>query len=84
MRNILAVFNNRNQAMQLSTNLKRMGIRCKTINTPRELSEDCSLSVLFLERDLPQIRYVVSKNVFSAFKGLYIVTGDLFRKYIAI
>ena len=84
MRNILAVFSSRNQAMQLSTTLKRVGIRNKTISTPRELGESCSLSVVFLEKDILQVKYILSKSNYSLYKGLYIMTGNLVRKYLSI
>ena len=84
MRNILAVFSSRNQAMQLSTSIKKMGIRNKTINTPRELGEACSLSVVFLEKDILQVKYILSKGNYSSCKGLYIMTGDFVRKYLPV
>lgn len=84
MRNVIAVFRVRNEAMQLSSSLKRIGIRHKTINTPRELGEGCSLSIIFLERDIVQIRYMISKNTYSSFKGLFVISGDVYRKYLPI
>lgn len=81
MRNILAVFTNRNHTMQFSSYLKRLGVRNKTINTPRELTVSCGISILFLEKDFSQARFILSKGNFGSFKGFYIVTGEVFRKY---
>ncbi len=82
MRNIIAVFNNRNGAMQFASSLKRTGVRCKTISTPRELSESCGISVVFLEQDIGRARYVLSALKIGSFKGFYAIIGnDIFKKY---
>ena len=59
MENIIAVFNNRNQALQFASTLKRLGIRTKTINTPRDLSVSCGISIVFSGKALGQARMVV-------------------------
>lgn len=81
MRNIIAVFNNRNQAMKFASCLKRLNVRNKTISTPRELSVSCGLSVIFLENGIAQAKYVINSNQMSAFSGFYLVLNDYLKKY---
>lgn len=84
MRNIVVVFGNRNHTMQFATMLRRMGIRCKTIDTPRVLSEACGISVVFLEKDLQSVRVALSRLSLGTFRGMYLEVGDLFKKFVRI
>lgn len=82
MRNIIAVFGNRNHTMQFASYLKRLGIRCKTINTPRELTVSCGISIVFLERDLQRVRWLIYQLKLSSYLGMYLVLSDnVFTKY---
>jgi len=61
--------------------LKKLGIKNKTVDTPRDLSSSCGISVLFDGRYLDRARLILSKlQMFGGVK-LYYVTGDLFKKY---
>ena len=85
MENIVAVFNNRNQAMQFASFLKRMGVGCKTTSTPRELSVSCGLSVVFSSSNMMQANYVLKNARFSAFGGFFrIVNNNIFKKYLPL
>lgn len=85
MENIIAVFNNRNQAMQFASFLKRMGVGCKTISTPRELSVSCGLSVVFAYSNMVQANYVLKSSRFTAFGGFFkIVNNNVFKKYLPL
>ncbi len=84
MRNIVVVFGNRNHTMQFATALARIGVRCKTIDTPRALSEACGISVVFFEKDLQRARAVLQRLMLSTFKGMYMEVGDLFKKFVRI
>ena len=85
MENIIAVFNNRNQAMQFASYLKRMGVGCKTTSTPRELSVSCGLSVVFAYSNLVQANYVLKNSRFTAFGGFFrIVNNNVFKKYLPL
>lgn len=84
MENIIAVFNNRNQAMQFASLLKRIGVRSKVVNTPRELSVACGISIVFGKNAYGQAKMILSKlGLFSSVK-MFIMTGDLFKKYLPI
>lgn len=80
MENIIAVFKNRNQAMRFASDLKRLGIASKIINTPRELSVSCGISVVFSSRYLGQGKLVLGRMDYRDVK-LYVTSGDVFRKF---
>ena len=69
---VLATFNNRTQALQFSNQLKGMGVNIKIINTPREISVSCGLSVMFDFKMLPKARVVINSNKFVSFRGFYL------------
>ena len=85
MDNVIAVFNNRNQSMQFATYLKRLGVNCKTVSTPRELSVSCGLSVVFLLKNINKAKYVLKSFNFAGFIGFYKVNDMNFgKKYVLI
>ena len=69
---VLAVFNNRTQALQFAGVLKGMTRNVRVINTPREISVSCGLSVMFSEQNLKQARVIINGGKFSSLRGLYI------------
>ena len=69
------------QCLQFATALKRLGIRTKTIDTPRELSSSCGISVIFDGRYLNASKILIEKLRMIGNVKLYVVSGDLFRKY---
>lgn len=81
MKNIIAVFNNRNQAMQFASYLRRLNVKNKTISTPRELSVSCGLSVLFSENNLVQAKFVMNSYKMTSFGGFYMVANEYLKKY---
>ncbi len=81
MENLIAVFNNRSQTMQFASYLKRIGVKCKTVDTPRELSMACGLSVMFCLKDLSLAQMLLCRNNFTAFVNIYRTDG---KKYFAI
>ena len=80
MGKIIAVFNNRNHSMQFASLLKKMGVACKTINTPRELSVSCGISVIFSSVSLRQAEYIIKSYKFSTFVGFYETSNRNFTK----
>ena len=73
---VLAVFNNRTHALQFSNQIKKMGVNIKIINTPREISTSCGLSIMFDIRYLNQARSIVNINRFASFRGFYLKKED--------
>ena len=84
MQNIIAVFKNRNQALQLATILKRLGIINKIVDTPRELSSYCGISVVFNIQYLGKVKSILEKSRLTLSVRMYIISGDLFKKYLPI
>lgn len=82
MENIILVFNNRNNAMQFATNLKRMGVNSKVVNTPRELSIACGISIIVSIRFIREVKFVVNKYRLGASIKMYAFSpNDIFKKY---
>lgn len=81
MENIIAVFSNRNHAMQFASYLKRLGVKSNTINTPRELSVSCGISVVFSVKYLGQARMLIDRYGLNRYVKLYVTSGDLFKKF---
>ena len=69
---VLAVFNNRTQALQFAGVLKGMTRNVRIINTPREVSVSCGLSVMFNQNNLNQARALINGGKFTSLKGLYL------------
>lgn len=81
MRNIIAVFNSRNKALQFATALRKMGVKNKSVDTPRELSASCGISIIFDAGALSRAKLILMRlNVFDSVK-LYQIIGDIFKKY---
>jgi len=69
---VLAVFNNRTQALQFSNQLKAKGVVVKVINTPREITTSCGLSVMFDFSVLNKARIVINSSKLLSFRGFYL------------
>lgn len=80
--NIIAVFSGRNKAMQFASYLKRFGIPNKTMNTPRELSVSCGVSVVFKFLYLSKVRDVMNNLSMSSSVRLYLVDSNNFYRPI--
>ena len=81
MRNVIAVFNNRNQTMQFASYLKKLNVNCKTISTPRELSVSCGLSVMFFDSGIAQANFILSRYNLNSFVGFFIANNDAYKNY---
>ena len=82
MENIIAVFNNRSHTMQFASYLKRIGVRCKTINTPRDLSVSCGISAVFPYANLKQAKFILDRYNFSSFVRFYVIfSNGVLKKY---
>lgn len=85
MDNLIAVFANRNQSMQFASMLKKMQVACKTVNTPRELSVACGISVVFPKMYFNQAVVLIKNYRFNGFVGFYrIIQNGSNKKYQAI
>lgn len=68
---MIAVYVMRNDSMKLYETLKRNRIPAQIINTPRDLSLGCGLSVAFNDRDINQVRSVISRLSTHSFRGIW-------------
>jgi len=82
--NVIAVFNNRNKSMQFAGFLKRMGIANRTINTPRELSVSCGVSVVFNSNALNRVREMIYKLRLQMDVRMFLIKSNPIKKYIPI
>lgn len=69
---VVAVFFNRTQALQFADVMRKMGVKVNIINTPREITNSCGLSVMFLKEKLSRARVVLNMGNFTSFKGFYV------------
>ncbi|MBE5757499.1 MAG: DUF3343 domain-containing protein [Clostridiales bacterium] len=85
MENIIVVFNNRNLSLQFATNLKKNGINCKTVDTPRELSVSCGISIILSKIYLLRVKQLLKSGVYREIPRIYhIITNGVFKKYLPI
>lgn len=68
---VIFAFQSRAQAMRLYSELKRAGIGSVIINTPREISVGCGLSVKIYESALAAAKQVFAVAAYDAFLGAY-------------
>ncbi len=71
MEYLIAVFKSRNQTLKFAERLKRMNVRCDVINTPRQASLGCGLSVKFDPCAMPIVRRLINTEYFYSFGGLF-------------
>lgn len=68
---VLAVFQNRTQALAFSRNLNSYGVKNKVINTPREITSSCGLSVVFSFNNLNKAKHLLSRSSNYSFAGFF-------------
>ena len=73
---VLATFHNRTHALQFANQLRVMGVNVRIINTPREISTSCGLSIMFDFNQLNKARVTINSNRFTSFKGFYLKKQD--------
>ena len=71
--NIIVTFKSRNQAMLFSSLLTQSRVPNKVINTPRNLSASCGLSVKLSKTHEIISRRLLSEHNFDSLGGIYVV-----------
>ena len=66
-----AAFGSRTQGMRFFDTLKKCGLTTAIVNTPREASIGCGLSVRFCECDLDAVRLALLRGHYTAFHGFF-------------
>lgn len=68
---VLAVFQNRTQALNFSRNLSHYNVKTKIINTPTELSSSCGLTVVFSYENFAKGVHCYRSGKYYSFVGFY-------------
>ena len=66
-----AAFGSRTQGMRFFDALKKSGLTASIINTPREASLGCGLSVKFYEGDFTAVKNILLRGCYTAFHGFF-------------
>ena len=59
-------------------------IRNKVVDTPRELSISCGISIVFSSDNIGRAKLILMRMNLSPYVKLYMISGDLFKKYMPI
>jgi len=71
----IAVFKSRTQTMKFYDKLKKSRLEVSVINTPRQASLGCGLSVKFLYKDLNVVKRLLVLENYYSFGGIFCVSG---------
>lgn len=69
---VLAVFQNRTQALAFSRGLNTYGVKTKIVNTPREITSSCGLSVVFGYNNLNKAKHLLGMSQNYSFAGFFV------------
>lgn len=75
MEYIIAVFSIRTDTMNFYNFLNRNRINCTIIETPKQVSASCGISVKFATIDLPVARRLLPQSGAKSFIRFYMVSG---------
>ena len=67
----IAAYRSRSQVLRLEAQLRREGVVCAVVSTPREVALGCGLSVRFELADLERVRRAVANLPSAGLIGLY-------------
>lgn len=73
-------FRSRTQSMKFYDMLREENIPSKIINTPREVSVGCGLSVMVNDSSLTEARRVFGYTLYDTFLGLFQITDSTARR----
>lgn len=74
MKYIVVVFSSRSDTMQFYNIIKRYGLYCSVINTPRSLSASCGVSTKIDARLINQSMQIINTMHSTTFKGIFEVS----------
>ena len=80
----IAAYCSRTQVLQLEAALKREGVGCQVINTPREVALGCGLSVRFDLNHVEAVRRVIDRLPHGGLIGMYRVNTGGGRRLTAL
>jgi hypothetical protein len=77
---MIAVYTARNSSIQLHRRLGSIKIRSRIVNTPRELSMGCGLSVKFDEVDFYRVKAQIPLCGAGSFAGIWKESGGKYQR----
>lgn len=80
----IAAYRSRTQVLRLQEMLRRDGVRCAVVSTPREVALGCGLSVRFELEDVDRVRRIVAMLPATGLIGLYQVHARGPRRLTAL
>lgn len=80
----IAAYRSRSQVLRLEAQLKRDGVACAVVSTPREVALGCGLSVRFDLVDTEKVRRAVTRTPGVGLIGLYQVHATGPRRLTAL
>ena len=69
MRDMIAVFTSRRDAIRFGTALAGRGVPARAVSTPSSAGSSCGLSVRFPSRAAPVARRVLTAGEYQSFRG---------------
>ena len=72
----LVVFRARSETMKFAGLISSYGIRARIVNTPRQITVACGISVKIDSGGLEIAKNIISRRQFYTFAGIYKVDGD--------
>lgn len=75
IKEILAAFRSRNQALEFAELLRNYGVSNRVVNTPREAHVGCGLSVRYDGAMQPRVRALLAAMRPGSFAGFFTATG---------
>ncbi|NLK17386.1 MAG: DUF3343 domain-containing protein [Clostridiales bacterium] len=82
MEYLIAVFKSRTQVIKFHEKLCYFGIRSEVVNTPREASLSCGLSVKFAMEDFGYANNILKAGGYASFAGFFRVKESGHHKIV--
>ncbi|NCB48705.1 MAG: DUF3343 domain-containing protein [Clostridia bacterium] len=76
----LIVFRARSETMKFYSILSSYGVKSEIVNTPRQISVACGISLKISSQDVPIAKEILTRRQFNTFAGIYLGSGT-FQKY---
>jgi len=71
----LIVFRARSETMKFYSLLSSYGVKSEIVNTPRQVSVACGISLKISLQDVTVAKDILSRRQFSTFAGIFINSG---------
>lgn len=72
MNYVISVFSSRSETLSFANFLRRQGIACGVVQTPKEAGRTCGLSVKFRYEDFAMVKGLFGGLRFMSFQGFFL------------